>query len=240
MSKVRNLAFAGLLGVAGCAGTAEVVRPHGPTRPEVRTPVLPTETCLRQTTRLQECMIEGMAGVCRERTSGNEEGMLSCMREGLSQPVAPAHRDISVTVAQGEEVFSMRVGGPAIFEIVKMEATAVDAAGVGFTFTVDRVLTATVTQHATLETAQMRMNFDGTRTGDWSAAAFTELWHFQVQAGESGRARVSFETDNPAITVRGAAAPTIQASEKATAPAKTNAPEKQPPAKQNPPVITEP
>jgi hypothetical protein len=147
-------------------------------------------------------MIEGLAGVCRERSSGNEDGMLSCMQEGLRQPTAPAHRDVTVTVAQGEEVFSMRVGGPVVFEIVKMDARTVDQAGVEFNFTVDRVFTATVAQHATLESAQLRMNFDGTRAGDWSAASFTELWNFRVQAGESGRARVSFETDDPRITVR--------------------------------------
>jgi hypothetical protein len=147
-------------------------------------------------------MIEGLARVCRERSPGNEDGMLACMDEGLRQPTAPAHREVSVTVAQGEEVFSMRVGGPAVFQIVKMDARTVDQSGVEFSYTVDRVFAASPSEHTSIENVQLRMNFDGTRTGDWTIPATTEIWNFRVQAGEGGSARVSFETDDPRIVVR--------------------------------------
>jgi hypothetical protein len=200
MTKLRNLAFAGFLVVNGCAGAVQTVRTGRHEPPEGRTTAPLTESCLRQTARIQECMIEGIARRCGERS---EEAMLSCMAEGLSQPSEPAHREISITVAQGEEVFSMRAGGPAVFQIAKLDAGAVDQSGIEFTYSVDRVFASNPTEHTSIDNVQLRMNFDGTRTGDWTIPGTTEIWNFRVQSGEGGRARVSFETDDPRITVRG-------------------------------------
>ena len=209
MSTFRNIALAGVLAASGCAGTQAAVRPterHEP--PRGRTAELATQTCPRQrTSRIQECMIEGIAGTCRSSSGTNLDAFYACVGEGLRQSVTPEAVQLSITVGPGEEVFSYRTGGPTMYQIAKLDAIAVDANGVEFNFVVERIETAAPTEVSVLDQTTVRANFDGTRTGEWMHLNFTEIWNFRVESAGSGRARVSFQTDNPAMIVRGAGTP---------------------------------
>ena len=241
MSSLRNLAIAGIF-MAGCAGPQQAVRPAQRVEPPGgRTVELATQTCPRQrSSRIQECMFEGIAQTCRERSGTNQDAYYACVGEGLRQPVTPEPVQLSITVGQGEEVFSFRTGGPAIYQFAKLDVVAVDSTGVDFNFVVSRVETAAPTEPMVLDQTQVRMNFDGTRTGQWMHLDFTELWNFRAESAGDGRARVSFQTDNPAIVVRTSGGAQPAAEKKPPAPKAQQAPAVQPPAEQRSTTITSP
>lgn len=214
---MRTLAFAGMLAFSGCATTqtAPTARPSQPARgiAPAQSQETPAQRCQRERrSRVQECIIEGISASCRESSGGDEERLYSCLSEGLAQPNdVGAARQVTVTVSQGDDVLSMRSGEFVIMDVVRLEAAAIDRAGVGFNYSIERLATAAPEQRARVELASVRMNFDGTRSGDWFRLEVLSLWNLRVEAASSGQARVSFETNDPRILPgqgdSGAAAP---------------------------------
>ncbi|MEW6723137.1 MAG: hypothetical protein AB1324_07775 [Candidatus Micrarchaeota archaeon] len=216
-SKARALAFAGMIAVSGCATTTQQVS-GGSTAPptQLREPETPAQRCARERqTGLQACLIEGLATTCRERSRGNDEGFMSCMTESLRpQSVERTERQFSVTVSAGQEVFSMRAGSPAMMDIFRMDAAVIDQNGVEFSFIRERLSVSAPTQLTPLEQLILRMNFDGSKTGDWVRMGFIEVWNMRVQQADGGRATVSFSSDEPALFVRTSASSATEGAQK--------------------------
>lgn len=218
-SRMRNLAFTGMVAGAlyGCA-TTQAVAP--PARPEAASAtaqerqLTPAERCQReQRSRLQNCIIEHIATTCREDNALNEEAFYQCVSENLviPRPETPGPaRQYGMTVSYGDEIASMRVGRAAVMDVARLEAGAIDERGVMFTYEIERVSAAAPAEKTQVLLATVRFNFDGTSEGEaWKLRDFP-VWNLRVESNGDGRARVSFETNDPAVLVRpadGAAAP---------------------------------
>lgn len=201
----RILVFSAAL--AGCASTQEAaVAPLPRTQPRpAAAPArveTPTERCQRERrSRVQECIVEGIVTSCRERNESNEDGFYSCVSEGLAAP-ASSERSVTVTVSQGDEVLSLRAGAFTVMDLVRLDATTIDQQGVEFTFSIDRIAVAEPANRTPVEQAAIRINYDGTSSGDLFKLRTLDLWNLRVEAAGSGSARVLFQTADPRILVR--------------------------------------
>ncbi|MFN7991471.1 MAG: hypothetical protein U0R44_04915 [Candidatus Micrarchaeia archaeon] len=202
-SRMRNLAFAGALATTACAGTQHPTADPQRIRMQPTVAANPLQDCLGRRSRRQECMIEGIAAQCTGRASGNQDAFVSCMGQGLAISETPAARTASVTVSAGDEVLSMRVGAFTIMDVYRLDVSAVDQNGIAFTFDIERLSTSAPTERTQVSHSELRMNFDGTKTGPWAVVSdVIEAWNFRVEAVDATHARVRFETDDPRLLVR--------------------------------------
>jgi hypothetical protein len=202
-SRIRTLAFAAMA-ASGCAGAQHTETAPPRAQPVHMTPsVLPQQRCLTERrTRIQDCIIEGLATMCRQRASGNEDAYDACMTSGLDEGRVSGARALTTTVSAGDEVFSLRMGGIHMLDVIRLEATTIDQSGVAFTFQIERLSVDAADHKTQVEQAQIRMNYDGTKSGDWWKLRILDgVWNLRVEASGSS-ARVSFETDYPSLVVR--------------------------------------
>ncbi len=216
-SRMRNLAFSGMVvgALYGCATTQATAPPARPSAPQAAAPQrveTPSERCVRENrARVQNCIIESIVTSCRESSQGNEDNFYSCVSERLVIPqpeTAGAATQYSVTVSAGDEVLSTRVGRAVVMDVARLEASQIDGRGVAFIYEVERLATAAPTERTRVESVTVRFNFDATTEGETFRLQGLPVWNLRVQASGSGQAQVSFETNDPAVLVRGAAAPT--------------------------------
>ncbi len=206
-SRHRTLAYAGILaaGLTACAGTQTATRPTVPEpagREAQRRDETPQQRCQRERrSRVQECIIEAIATSCRERNQGNEDGFYSCVSENLPTAVSGPARQVSVTVSQGDEVLSMRSGGPVVMDVVALEAASISQTGIQLTFRIERLATAQPEQRTQVDQSSITLNYDGTSSGDAFKLRVIPIWNLRAQAA-SGGAQVSFETSDPRVTTR--------------------------------------
>src|SRR4030095_972520 len=198
-SNFRNLALATAL--SGCAAATQqqqwtAVPSIGMQRREETV----QQRCARErTTRVQECIIEGIVTQCRTRDAA---GVQPCVDEGLSQSTTFENlRSLTATVSAGQEVFSMRVGNSTMMQVMRLDATTIDSSGVAFSFDIDRFSPLGGDKNAVTH-EELRVNFDGVRSGNWTRFGITEVRVVAVEAAGAGGARVTLETEDPRVTVR--------------------------------------
>ncbi len=204
-SKLRTLAFAGIM-MAGCAGVQQnAARPAGSSDPLAH--VNPAETPLQKCQRekrsgVQNCMVEAISRQCTTSSNGNEDTFYSCAANGLRTPDAAENRQAKVTVSQGDEVFGIRNATGSVVDVARLDATTIDSSGVGFTFTIERIPTSQPSAVTPVSSASMRMNFDGSRSGNWDMVSVVEVTIKTVESAPGGKASVTFETANPRVYSR--------------------------------------
>ncbi len=216
-SRMRVLAFSGMAAGAaaiahsGCASTQATGPAAAPTASvSASARAAPAETqtqrCQREwRTRVQDCIIEGVVSGCRATDSTLGDAFYSCVSDGLSVPLPdtpPAPRQVSVTVTAGDEVFSLRSGGPVVMDVVRLETGSVDVNGASFTYTIERIATAAPAQRTPVDQAAVRFNFDGTTTGDVWKLRTLPVWNLRVQTVSADRASVSFETNDQTLVAK--------------------------------------
>jgi hypothetical protein len=193
--------------LSGCAGAqrGDIMPKPSQTRPESRPePALsPVEKCKAgRKARVQDCIIETIVGGCKEGSAGDDDKFYSCVSDGLKTEDGPVQRQVSVTVSAGDEVLSMRVGGPVVMEVAWLEVAAIDERGIRLTFQSERLATAEPSERTPVANASARYNYDGTEEGDAWKFNGLPAWNLQVSSAARGRAVVSFETDEPGLLVR--------------------------------------
>ncbi len=202
-SRIGALALTGFL--AGCAAAQQ-----GPTaRPVSADPlanmtatVSPEGACRQRRTRVQNCLVEAISTSCRSGSQSDDDRFYSCMAGGLAVPATSENHQYRVTVGAGEEAFSFRSQGNTVIDVGRLEATAVDGSGVAFVFEIERLALFQPQTRQAVEHQELRMNFDGSKSGAWDMVAVTEVYHMAVEQAGSGRAAVTFETANPRVVVR--------------------------------------
>ncbi len=212
-TRMRNLAFAGIMAgalSAGCATTqgASIAAAPAPAQASAAHPrqETPAERCQRtQRTRMQNCLIESIVATCRESNSFNEDAFYSCVSENLVVPQSlearPA-KQYSVTVSAGDEVLSTRTGRAVAMDVARLEASQIDQRGVAFTYEIERITLAAPTERTGVDSATVRYNFDGTYEGEAFKLQGLAVWNLRVEGSGTGQARVSFESNDPALLVR--------------------------------------
>ena len=151
---------------------------------------------------MQNCMVEAISRQCTTSSQGNEDTFYSCVASGLRTPDSAESHQVRVTVSQGDEVFGLRNATGSVIDVARLDATTIDANGVGFTFTIERISTSQPTAVTPVSSASMRMNFDGTRSGQWDMVSVVEVTIKTVESAPGGKAAVTFETANPRVFAR--------------------------------------
>jgi len=222
-SRMRNIAFTGMVvgALSGCATTQTAVTAAVPAPAQAAAPqrqLTPTERCQReQRSRVQNCLIEHIAASCRDSNPGNEDAFYSCVSEGLVIPqtlTASPTRQYSITVSYGDEAVSTRVGTATAMDVARLEVAQIDERGVAMIYEIERITTAVPTERTRVDLATVRFNFDGTTEGDMFKLRGLQVWNFRTESTGDGRARVSFETNDPAALVRPADAAAAPAQKK--------------------------
>ena len=205
-SKFRALALSGML-VSGCAGVQQAgnVRPAGTADPLGT--MAPSENPLQRCQRdrrsgVQNCMVETISRQCTAANQGNEDGFYSCVANGLRTPDSAENRQVRVTVSQGDEVFGLRNATGTVTDVARLDASAIDANGVSLTFTIERIATSQPTVVMPVSHASMRMNFDGSRSGQWDMVSVSEVYVRAAESAPDGKATITFETANPRVFAR--------------------------------------
>jgi hypothetical protein len=210
-SRMRNLAITGMaVGMlAGCATTqapATAARPAATQTAAAQRPQTPTERCQReQRTRVQNCIIESIVTTCRESNALNEDAFYSCVSDGLVAPqtlTANPTKQYSITVSFGDEILSMRTGRAVVMDAARLEVAQIDERGVAMVYEIERIVTAVPAERTRVDLATVRFNFDGTSEGDMFKLRGLPVWNLRVESADGGRARVSFEANDPAVLVR--------------------------------------
>ncbi len=204
-SRLRVLALSGFLAV-GCAGAQQApnARPRAePSLANMTASATPESICMQRSTRRQNCLVETLSASCRTRSHGDDDNFYSCMAGGLAVPATADNHQYHVTVSAGDEAFSFRSAGNTVIDIGRLEAATIDANGVGFVFEIERVAVYQPETRLPVEHQELRMNFDGSKSGAWDMVAVTEVYHMMVEQAGNGRATVTFETANPRVLARG-------------------------------------
>ncbi len=207
-SKLRVLAFGAVI-ATGCAGVQQAPT-AAPTARDPLANMTASESggrCMAQRTRRQNCLVEALSSSCRTGSNGDDERFYSCVAGGLAVPLASENRQYHVAVSAGDEVFSFRTPGNTVIDVGRLEASAIDANGVGFIFEIERVATYQPQTRLPVEHQELRMNFDGSKSGAWDMVAVTEVYHMMVERAEGNTATVTFETANPRVLARGQQGP---------------------------------
>jgi hypothetical protein len=204
-NRFMGLAFAGAIALSGCAGAQQAARQ--PQRLNMQPDIeaeTPVQRCQRERrTRVQDCIIESIVTQCRTRRAGDEPAVQACVDEGLRQSLVYGEtRSSTVTVGQGDELFSFRVGNSAMMDVGRLEASAVDQSGVTFVFNIERFAPTVPAEKIQITNDQVRLNFDGSRSGGWDRVAITEVRVLSAAAAGDGRATVTVETEDPRVLLR--------------------------------------
>lgn len=194
-SRIRALAVAGII-LGGCAETQinhpPTAKPATQSNIEQKRPGV-IENC-SQATRYQECIVEGIAKDCKERSGGNDDKFYTCITKGLALPERREPMQFSVTVSSGEEVLSVRHGEGVAVNVARLEASSVDEKGVVFGFEIEIIPLYNTADKHVIEHSSIKYNFDGSKSGDTWKLNVLEIWNFSVRAVGMGKATVSFQT----------------------------------------------
>ncbi len=197
-----RMALAGAL-LTGCAARQTPQAPEPAPAPAARPAEAqeenPRETCLRRRAGIQKCLVEAAMESCRGPVADRAVCLRQALDSGLEFP--GEQRDLGVILNEGDEVFSLNVGEFVLISIVKVEAVAVDEAGVDFHYVHSQSETDSLAEMRELVSCRFRVNYDGTVSGDTQPIRGLEIWNFRVRE-VSGGVQINFSTMDNRITVR--------------------------------------
>jgi hypothetical protein len=204
-SRARTIALAGMLAASGCAGVQQVPTAKPAASQDALSGMKPSETplqkCQKRRSGVQNCMVETISKQCKAG-SKDDDAFYSCVSSGLRMPETAEDKDYKVTVSQGDEVFGLRNPTATVTEVARLDATTIDAKGVKFDFTIERIATSEPTVPIPVSHASMRMEFDGSRSGQWEMVSVVEVVVKSVESAPGGKATVTFETANPLVQAK--------------------------------------
>lgn len=140
----------------------------------------------------QACLVERARKDCK-----NDQ----CMDEKLIQEFEfpGEERSYSISVKEGEEVFSLVVGDSSLAMLTTVTVKKIDEKGVGFGYTQKQTIGFDLSRAKT-DGAEFRVNFDGSTNGEIWKIEPLEIWGLTVEKSDKG-ATVSFSTSDNRIAI---------------------------------------
>ena len=186
MIRMRGAILAAAL--TGCTATAQLPEWQPPKTTEKTSKAKP------QPCKNQECLVEKARKDCQEDRKCVQEKVIKRFE------FPGKEENYSITVKEGDEVFSLILGNDDYALLVSVDVKKIDENGVAFNY--NQKETRGFLGVKPVETAEFRVNFDGNTDGDIWKLEPLEIWNLKVEKANGG-VTVSFSTADSRINAYG-------------------------------------